>query len=237
MFRVKRVVDKLLSWCPLCAAMAGGWRYWRRLQEHRYRHTQFLQCGVDVELGEGLIVRFPDRLIIGDHVFVGRGCFLNAMGGLRIGRYCALAAQSVILTTNHDFRSAESIPWGDARVLKPVDIEDYVWIGMNAAILPGVRVGEGAVVGLGAVVARDVPPRAIVVGNPAEVVGYREAPEFDRLKASGAWRSPTRRCDQYVIPPAMWQKHATLLSLQPFAAKSVTEDGGPRGRTAVAPPD
>lgn len=217
--------------------MAGGWQYWCRLQEQRYRPEQFLQCGTDVEFGEGVIIRFPDRLIIGDHVFLGQHCFLNAIGGLRIGRYCAVAGRSVILTTNHDYQGAESIPWGDARILKPVDIEDFVWIGMNAAILPGVHIGQGAVVGLGAVVARDVPPRAIVVGNPAEIVGHRDEEEFDRLKASGALRSPTRRCNRSTIPSAMWQKHAALLSMHPFAAELMDDRDGWAGQEDSAGPE
>src|SRR5574340_497761 len=152
----------------------GGYWYYVRVQESTYRPTQFCRCGQKVRIGPGVFISSPQRMIVGDGTWVGGDCAIDATGGLKIGRYCAVASRTTILTVDHQFRGAESIPWGQTRALGPVVIEDYAWVGMNAAILPGVTIGEGAIIGLGAVVAKDVPPRAIVVGNPARVVGYRE---------------------------------------------------------------
>lgn len=226
MFRFGRLTDKLLSWCPLYRALAGGRRYWRHSQERRYRPAQFFRCGTDVSLGDHLFILHPERMILGDHVFIGPDCFLGATGGLRIGSYCALAARTVILTADHDFRDAESLPWGESHRVKPVDIADFVWIGMNASILPGVRIGEGAVVGLGTVVTDDVPPLAIVVGNPARVVGYRDKAHFERLKADGAIYPPTRRCPRLRIEAETRLKHEALLALLnlPLESDDATPD-------------
>lgn len=61
---------------------------------------------------------------------------------------------------------------------KPVHIKKNVWIGVNVTILPGVTVGENAVIGAGAVVTHDVPDNAVVVGNPARVIKYLDAEKF-----------------------------------------------------------
>ena len=61
---------------------------------------------------------------------------------------------------------------------KPVHIKRNVWIGVNVTILPGVTIGENAVVGAGAVVTKDVPDNAVVVGNPARVIRYLNADKF-----------------------------------------------------------
>jgi maltose O-acetyltransferase len=189
----------------------GGYWYYTYVQERKYAPDRFCRCGKDVRIGAGVFFRAPEKTIIGDGVFIGSDCRIDALGGLRIGNYCALAADVTVLTVDHHHRDAESIPWGEARLIKPVVIEDYAWVGMNASILPGVTIGEGAIVGLGAVVAKDVPPLAIVVGNPARIVKYRDKKEFHALKTRGATRPPTRHCTGLWIPPEMREKYHDLL--------------------------
>jgi len=64
-------------------------------------------------------------------------------------------------------------------VVAPVSIGDFVWIGVNVTVLPGVTIGEGAIVAAGAVVTRDVPALAVVAGVPARVIGQRDAAHFE----------------------------------------------------------
>jgi maltose O-acetyltransferase len=85
---------------------------------------------------------------------------------------------------NHRVHGATALPYDHVAELKPVIIRDYVYIGAGAMILPGVEIGEGAVIGMGAVVTKDVPPLAIVMGNPAQIVYHRDPEEFRRLKES-----------------------------------------------------
>ncbi len=190
----------------------GGYLYYQWVRERTYTPRQFCHCGRDVDIGPGVSIRAPERMKIGDSVFIGRDCWIDAIGGLQLGSHCALAAHVTILTLDHHFRGAESIPWGEARLIEPVVLGDYVWVGMNASILPGVTIGEGAIVGLGTVVARDVPVRAIVVGNPARVVGYRDPEAYEALKRKGALRSPTQRCTQFWVPEEMKGKYRDLLN-------------------------
>lgn len=102
----------------------------------------------------------------------------------RIGRYCSIARGARILNHNHPvgFKSTSGIFFNphfglcDHSLVEfnPLEIGNDVWIGANAVILPEVnRIGDGAIVGAGAVVSRDVPPYAVVLGNPARVVKYR----------------------------------------------------------------
>ncbi len=189
----------------------GGYWYYNRSQEGRYRRTDFCSCGEDVEIGRSVHIRSPGRMKIGNGVFIAGDCFIDAIGGVQVGNYCALAGRVTILTLDHQHRGAESLPYGETRIVKPVVIEDYVWVGMYACILPGVTIGEGAIIGLGAVVPRDVPSRAIVVGNPGRVVGYREKEAYDSLKNRGAVRSAVRRCGRLWIPPEIRSKYRDLL--------------------------
>jgi acetyltransferase-like isoleucine patch superfamily enzyme len=105
---------------------------------------------------------------VGAHSVVNRGVYLDGRGGLSIGDNVNISHQALLQTLTHDPRSPDF-----AVVARPVAIHDHAWIGARALILPGVTVGEGAVVGAGAVVARDVPPWTIVAGNPARPIGER----------------------------------------------------------------
>jgi acetyltransferase-like isoleucine patch superfamily enzyme len=87
-----------------------------------------------------------------------------------------------LIKSQFNYESEKAIPYDDTNILKPVVIEDFVWFGSNVTIVPGVTIGEGAVVGAGAVVTRDVPKHAVVGGNPAQVIKYRDALRFERLK-------------------------------------------------------
>jgi maltose O-acetyltransferase len=189
----------------------GGYWYYSHVQRGRYEASQFCSCGRDLKIDVDVLISSPEKMKIGDGVFIGSNCALDATGGLQIGHCCALASHVAVLTIDHHFRDAESIPWGDTRVLKPVVLEDYVWIGMHASILPGVTIGEGAIVGLGSVVAKDVPPLAIVVGNPGKIVGYRDKENFDLLKGKHAIKRASSPCAHLQIPEDMVRKYHRLL--------------------------
>lgn len=106
---------------------------------------------------------------IGDHSWVGPFCMLDGTGGLRIGRYCSIATGAQVQT--HD-----TVRWAiSGGVLdyeySPVTIEDHCFIGAHAVVTRGVTVGTESLVAAGAVVTKDIPPRSIVAGVPAKVVG------------------------------------------------------------------
>lgn len=114
------------------------------------------------------------------------GCFEPWMVDpqTRIGRYCSIAQGVRIVNHNHPlgFKGTSGLFFNPALGMcdrwlvehTPLEIGNDVWIGANAVVMPEVsRIGDGAVIGAGAVVHRDVPPYAVVLGNPARVVKYR----------------------------------------------------------------
>ena len=103
-------------------------------------------------------------LRIGANTAINRRCYLDARQGIEIGDNVNVSPEVYILTYQHDPQSPTFASYG-----APVVIEDHAWIGVRAILLPGVRIGEGAVVAAGAVVASDVPPYTIVAGVPATV--------------------------------------------------------------------
>jgi maltose O-acetyltransferase len=204
-------LEKWLSKFPLFQAAAGGYRYYRTLLENPYRPQQFLHYGKKVRLEAGVAIAAPERLHLGDYVGIGYRCYINAVGGCHIGTGCEFAGEVVIHTTEHTYTGGETLPFDLVRHVRPVYIEDYVWIGTRALIAPGVRIGEGAIVGMGSVVVQDVPPLAIVAGNPAKVLMYRSKAEFDRLKSAGGIIDPYKELPRLKVPPATRRKYKNEL--------------------------
>lgn len=110
----------------------------------------------------------PHGVRIGDHSIVGNDVFLDGRFGLTVGDNVNIGGETAIFTAEHDPNDPDF-----AMVGAPVVIEDYVYVGSRATILPGVRLGNGAVVAAGAVVTRDVPEYTIVGGVPAHEIGER----------------------------------------------------------------
>ncbi len=111
--------------------------------------------------------------------------YIECSGGVKIGKCFHVGRGLTIFSTNHNYNSEEMIPYGPKSIERSVVIGDYVWCGANVTIVPGVHIGDGAVIGAGAVVTRDVPECAVVGGNPAQIIKYRDKEVFYRLKEEG----------------------------------------------------
>ena len=107
-------------------------------------------------------------VIIGDHTRVG--LHNTIIGPVDIGSHVNLAQGITVTALNHNFSDANKQIDEQGVSTSPVTIEDDVWIGANAVILPGVTIGEHCVVAAGAVVTKDVPPHSLVAGVPAKVI-------------------------------------------------------------------
>lgn len=107
-------------------------------------------------------------VIIGDYTRVG--LHNTIIGPVNIGHHVNLAQGITVTALNHNFEDSEKRIDEQGVCTTPVVIEDDVWIGANAVILPGVRVGTHSVVAAGAVVTKDVPPHSIVAGIPAKII-------------------------------------------------------------------
>ncbi len=109
-------------------------------------------------------------ITIGARSLIGEGCILRGQGGITIGDDVYLAPLVQILAVNHVYHDPTRPISHQGITVQGIAIADGAWIGGGAIILDGVRIGRNAVVGAGAVVTKDVPDYAIVVGNPARVV-------------------------------------------------------------------
>lgn len=119
------------------------------------------------------LVSVDARLTLGSHVFVGRGCEFDVSKDIEIGAHALLAPGCFITDHNHRIDRHFRIDQQSCDV-GSVAIGSDSWIGAGSVVLPGVQIGDGAVIGAAAVVNRSIPAWAIAVGAPAEIVGYRK---------------------------------------------------------------
>tara|TARA_R110002050_G_scaffold74226_6_gene159398 strand:- start:3046 stop:3585 length:540 start_codon:yes stop_codon:yes gene_type:complete len=113
-------------------------------------------------------IRSPSRIEIGKNSSIGHDAILDGRGGLKIGDSVNFSNGVWVWTAEHSVNDS-----GFTYTQAPVIIEDYVWLGGRAIIMPGVTIGRGAVVASGAVVTKDVPMCTIVGGVPAKKIGER----------------------------------------------------------------
>ncbi len=153
------------SWAP-----AGG-PIWRRIREMNVR-------GFVVYAGKGINIQrkviLSSRVSIGERSGIGMNSVVN--GPVTIGKYVNIGEELRIITRNHRFDRTD-IPMQEQGYSeeKEVVIGDDVWIGHRVMILPGVHIGNGCVIGAGAVVTRDIPDYAVAGGVPAKVIRSRKA--------------------------------------------------------------
>jgi len=111
----------------------------------------------------------PKNVFIGEDTIIGDHATLDGRAKLVIGNHVDIASEVMIFNSEHDIHSQNFAP-----IESPVIINDYVFIGPRAIILPGVTIGKGAVIAAGAVVTKDVPSLTIVGGVPARPIGKRQ---------------------------------------------------------------
>lgn len=112
----------------------------------------YTDCGVNIKIGR--------------NVFINACCRFQDQGGIEIGDNSLVGHNVTIATLNHDFnpqRRANLTP-------KAVKIGKNVWIGSDSTILPGIEIGDGAIIGAGSVVTKDIPPNTVAAGNPARII-------------------------------------------------------------------
>lgn len=135
-----------------------------------YSKIWLKHLGRNTYIARNVEIRSPYRVTIGNNTNINKNVLLDGRGlGLTIGNNVDIAQEVNIWTLQHDYNSPDY-----SSEKKETIIEDYVWIASRATLLPGVKIGRGAVVATCAVVTKDVPPLSIVAGIPAKVIGYRK---------------------------------------------------------------
>ncbi len=148
----------------------------RRLSDVSLRDQKTIRSMMSGILGkplpESTTLLPPFYIDYGKPVTIGEGCFIQqcctffGRGGITIGNDVFIGPKVNLITINHDVDpDNRSATYG-----RPIEIADKVWIGINSTILPGVKIGYGAIIGAQSVVTRDVPPMTIVAGNPARII-------------------------------------------------------------------
>jgi acetyltransferase-like isoleucine patch superfamily enzyme len=179
------MIEWLSSLIDIVRELVGRERVRRRL----------LRAGNGVRISHSVDIRSPERLVLGSDIFIDTGVVLHCGGmdwspaeggisigsrtyvgpnsvlfggaGIEIGESVLISPCVVITSHQHGFGRIDVDIRDQPLKFGPVVIERNVWIGAGATILPGIRVGEGSVVGAAAVVTKDVPARTVVVGVPA----------------------------------------------------------------------
>lgn len=166
---------------------------------HRLKRILLLKKGVYCKYGIGCVFKkgfFADEdTVVGNYNFFGK---YTTITKAKIGNYCSVAPFVTIGPGEHDIdggstseRVNKFFPNRKSLTNGKVIIGNDVWIGVNAVILRGVTVGDGAVLAAGAVVTKDVPAYAIVGGVPAKIIRYRRNGEdIEKLQKSSWWDNP-----------------------------------------------
>lgn len=158
----------------------------KRFLDHipRFYYTNKTRLRVK-SCGVGLKVNHKSDL--SGNVIIGNYCNFNGLvvrgfGEVKIGDYFHSGSGCLIMLGSHDYDHDDRIPYGDNHTNKQVIIDDFVWFGSNVTISGNVHIGEGAIVAIGSVVVKDVPPLAIVGGNPAKIIKFRDSDHYYSLK-------------------------------------------------------
>jgi acetyltransferase-like isoleucine patch superfamily enzyme len=154
----------------------------RRLRTYLARRLLHLKADPDSILYQWRDLRHPRGIEIGKGTVIGHWATLDGRRGLRIGRNVNCSSEVALWTLQHDPDDQGFGVRGG-----PIVVEDYAWISFRATVLPGVRIGRGAVVAANSVVTKDVADYAIVGGVPAKVIGTRSRDLEYSLTGGGPW--------------------------------------------------
>lgn len=153
---------------------------------HHIRRFFYRISGMKIGRGSsihmGAIFYDPKNITLGIDSIIGEGVVLDGREKIMIGDHVDIASEVMIYNCEHDVHSENF-----SAVCAPVEVSDYVFIGPRAIILPGIKIGRGAVIGAGAVVTKDVSEFKIVGGVPAKEIGERKVKEFSYHLGRAAW--------------------------------------------------
>lgn len=137
-----------------------------------------LRLGRHCWIGDGTKIRCHEGVVeIGPKTVMGQECTISAYQRVRIGAECVIADRAMFIDFDHGVVEVERPIRSQGIYMRDVVVGSNVWIGYNASILRGVRVGDNSIIGTNSVVTKDVPANAVVGGVPARIIRMREAPK------------------------------------------------------------
>jgi len=126
-----------------------------------------------VRIYEGVTLWYPYRIVIGNNVSLNEWVYIDGYGGVTIGDGVRVAHRVSILSSDHRYHDKSTFIYKQGMTCSKTIIDDDVWIGCSAIVLPGIHISKGAIVAAGAVVTKDVAPYTVVAGIPARPIGRR----------------------------------------------------------------
>lgn len=166
-----KILNRMFNWIldlELLIVNLSGY-----IPSHLFRLLIYMLAGAKIGKGSrihmGARFFYPKNIRIGEGSIIGDNVFLDGREKLIIGNHVDIASSVMIYNSEHDINSEDF-----GAITASVEIGDYVFIGPRTIILPGVKIGKGAIVAAGAVVTKDVSEYKIVGGVPAEIIGERK---------------------------------------------------------------
>ena len=148
------------------------WHVKKLAQDHKYRK---LHCPSSSKVNLGVIINLPENMYIGENTYLNGGNFtIGRHSKIVIGDNCLVSYNVHLRTTSHNYEKKDVLINQQGEFEKDIIIGNDCWIGYGAQLLPGITVHDGAVIGAGAVVTKDVPAYAVVGGVPAKIIKYRQ---------------------------------------------------------------
>ena len=167
-----KIINRLVNYCLDFELMLLRWV--GHIPSHTLRNIFYKLAGI--KLGRGATFHMwanffqPKNIMVGEGTIIGDHAFIDGRSKVVIGKHVDIASEVMIYNSEHDLESP-----GFEAIEEPVEIGDYCFIGPRAIILPGVKIGKGAIVAAGAVVTKDVEAFSIVGGVPARQIGERKS--------------------------------------------------------------
>lgn len=134
----------------------------------------FKKFGKNVQIRDGVTIKYPSEFEIGNNVKIGQHCFFVGKGGLQIGNDVLIGAGTKIITSNHNFEDPEKSISEQGLSFKQVLIEEDVWFGFDVKVLGGSIIRKGTIIGTNSIINnKEFPSMTIIAGSPAQIIKYR----------------------------------------------------------------
>jgi acetyltransferase-like isoleucine patch superfamily enzyme len=144
--------------------------------ESRFRvffYSRFFSIGEETIILSGFKVRNPEKIKIGKRGYININCFMQGSGGVEIGDDVIIGPNVSFYSENHNFLDKKKLIKDQGFTRKKIIVGNDVWLGANVTILPGISLGDGCVVGAGAIVTKSFPSYSVIAGVPAKKIKER----------------------------------------------------------------